>query len=169
MHVLATTAQPGHFVSVPVTLCLCWLNPALLCSGFALFFVVFRGVIWSSSCRYGSRTAGAQHPPGYPATELPVEAGHEHLSCCLGAAGWPCQGKAARARTCIFNQREQKLAGVLLNIYRFSHLCFVFSTRWKWGWTRPTGNGPSAPYVVTSCTSAAVQLLSSPATSTPWL
>lgn len=40
-HVLTTTAQPGHSVSAPVTLWLCWLNPASLSSCFALFFAVF--------------------------------------------------------------------------------------------------------------------------------
>lgn len=121
-------------VSLSLFACVGWTLP---CSVLALLYslrcVVFRGVIWSSSCRYGSRPAGAQHPPGDPATELPVEAGHEHLSGCPGAAGWPCQGKAACARTRTFNQSEQKLAGVLLNIYRLSHICVLFFDQVKVG------------------------------------
>lgn len=70
---------------------LCCLNPALL---YSLRCLVFRGVIWSSSSRYGGRPAGAQHPPGHPETQLPVEARHEHFPGCPGAAGWACQGKA---------------------------------------------------------------------------
>lgn len=77
---------------LPCTLWLCRLNSALL---YSLRCLVFRGVIWSSSSRYGGRPAGAQHPPGHPETQLPVEARHEHLPGCPGAAGWARQGKAA--------------------------------------------------------------------------
>lgn len=80
--------QPGHAVIMS--------NSAVLPeSCFALFFlrcVVFAGVIWSSSSRYGGRAAGAQHPSGHPEAQLPVEAGHEYFSGCLGAACWTCQG-----------------------------------------------------------------------------
>lgn len=81
---------------LPILLCcltyLCCLNPTLL---YSLRCLVFPGVIWSSSSRYGGRPVGAQHPPGHPETQFPVEARHEHFTGCPGAAGWACQGKAA--------------------------------------------------------------------------
>lgn len=85
---------------LPILLCcltyLCCLNPTLL---YSLRCLVFPGVIWSSSSRYGGRPVGAQHPPGHPETQFPVEARHEHFTGCPGAAGWACQGKAAMPTT----------------------------------------------------------------------
>lgn len=89
---ISTSCITRAFCLLPCTLWLCCLNPALL---YSLRCLVFRGVIWSSSSRYGGRPAGAQHPPGHPETQLPVEARHEHLPGCPGAAGWARQGKAA--------------------------------------------------------------------------
>lgn len=66
--------------------------PESCCALFFLRCVVFPGVIWSSSSRYGGRAAGAQHPSGHPEAQLPVEAGHEYFSGCLGAACWTRQG-----------------------------------------------------------------------------
>ena len=52
------------------------------------------GVICFRCFRYGRWPAGAQHPPGHPETQLPVESGHEHLTGRPGAAGRPGQGEA---------------------------------------------------------------------------
>lgn len=86
----------GHFACSPSIPQLHCLTPALLHS--LCGDLVFRGVIWSSSSRYGGGPAGAQHPPGHSEAQLPVEAGHEHLTGCPGAAGWACQGKGTTSK-----------------------------------------------------------------------
>lgn len=96
MHAFGTKTHLTNWTSRTFCLLSCipqlyCLNPALL---YSLRCLVFRGVIWSSSSRYGGRPAGAQHPPGHPETQLPVETRHEHFPGCPGAAGWACQGKA---------------------------------------------------------------------------
>lgn len=55
--------------------------------------LVFRGVLWFSFSRYCGGPVGAQHPPGHSETQLSVEAGHEHLTGCPGAAGRPGKGR----------------------------------------------------------------------------
>lgn len=94
MHALSTFTDLcfNQDVLLPCETPVCCLNPALLFFFFFLRCVVFPGVIWSSSSRYGGWAAGAQHPSGHPEAQLPVEAGHEYFSSCLGAARWACQG-----------------------------------------------------------------------------
>lgn len=93
MHALCTNTylcfNQDVFFCYPVLTPLWCLNSALLCF---LRCVVFPGVIWSSSSRYSGRSAGAQHPSSHPEAQLPVEAGHEYFSGCLGATCWTCQG-----------------------------------------------------------------------------
>lgn len=68
------------------------LNSALL---YSLRCLVFPGVIWFSSSRYGGRPAGTQHTPCHSEAQLSVEARHEHFTGCPGTPGWPGQGKAS--------------------------------------------------------------------------
>lgn len=131
-------------LSLSLFACVGWTLP---CSVLALLYslrcVVFRGVIWSSSCRYGSRPAGAQHPPGDPAAELPVEAGHEHLSGCPGAAGWPCQGKDALCQNTHFqSEGTQTHRGFVGEYFRILPLVFFL---FVYFWPGEGGGGLGRP------------------------
>lgn len=84
-----------YFMSVLWLLCLvpvlCLLS--LMLSYFPSLWCVVLGLYPSSSYRYSCWIADPQHPPGNPKAQLPVEAGHEYLSGCPGAALWTGKGE----------------------------------------------------------------------------
>lgn len=84
-----------YFMSVLCLLCLvavlCFLS--LMLSYFPSLWCVVLGLYPSSSYRYSCWIADPQHSPGNPKAQLPVEAGHEYLSGCPGAALWTGKGE----------------------------------------------------------------------------
>lgn len=117
MHVLAATAQPGHFVSVAVTLCLlCWLNPALLSSGSALFFAVCGIFGVSYGLALADTAAGLLVRSIHLVTQRLNSQWRQDMSISLAAlellAGL-AKVKPPSARAAgLFNQREQKTSQV---------------------------------------------------------